>query len=499
MTETEAREVTLLQAFETAQPPSPSWEDADRRWADRVAQEAIAGDAPAATFIAGRARHAMQRLLPREPAAGRWLGRTPRDGGWLVVVAVAAAALGLLADAIGNDQRINLLAPPYWGVLLWNLVVYVLLLVAPLVSLLRRKGAAGGPLRRGMQGLLRWGRHAPSGRRGPSAGPLATFARLWAERSAPIASLRAQTLLHVGAAALALGLVAGLYLRGLVLDYRVAWESTFLSTATVQAVLTTLLSPAAVVAGIALPDAAGFAALQTQPGQRSAGAPAAMWIHLLALTMLAVVVVPRLLLALATAAWAGQRRQRFGLDLQAPYFQRLARLQRGSVAEVEVHPYAHSPSPQATLGLQAVLAECFGPRAAVRVSPTAAFGAADESAPLAQPAPSLTHALILCDLGTTPEVESHGRFAARLAERLPGGAVLAFMVDETTFRRRFAGLDERLAQRRAAWTRFAEAMQTVPVFVDLEAPPDAATIEALQAAFARPVQVPADAAPAKAR
>ena len=493
MTETEAREVTLLQAFETAQPPSPNWDDADRRWADRVAQEAIAGDAPAPTFIAGRARHAMQRLLPREPAAARWLGRTAHDGGWMVLIAFVAAALGLLADAIGNDQRINLLAPPYWGVLLWNLVVYALLLVAPVVTLLRGRRAAAGPLRRAVQAMLRWGRQAPAGRRSPSAGPLATFAQLWAARSASTASLRAQTLLHVGAAALALGLIAGLYLRGLVLDYRVGWESTFLSPSTVQGVLTTLLSPAATFAGIALPDAAGFAALQTQPGQRDGGAPAAMWIHLLALTLLAIVVIPRLLLALATAAWAAQRRQRFGIDLDAPYFQRLARLQRGSVADVEVHPYAHSPSPQATLGLQALLAEAFGPRAAVRVSPTAAFGAADESLPLvSQPAPSVTHALILCDLGTTPEAESHGRFAARLAERLPGGAVLAFIVDETTFRRRFAGLDERIAQRRAAWTRFAETLQTVPVFVDLEAPADAATVEALQAAFARPVQVAAD-------
>jgi hypothetical protein len=261
-------------------------------------------------------------------------------------------------------------------------------------------------------------------------------------------------------------------------------------------VLTTLLAPAAALAGIALPDAAGFAALQMQPGRAEGGAPAAMWIHLLALTMLAVVVVPRLLLALLTGALAGQQRRRFGLDLGAPYFQRLARLQRGSVAEVEVHPYAHAPSPQATLGLQALLAETFGPRAAIRVIGTAAFGAADDAAPAAATSPSVTHALVLCDLAATPEAESHGRFAARLAERLPPGAVLAFLVDETTFRRRFAGLDERLAQRRAAWSRFAESMQTLPVFVDLEAPVDAATVESLQAAFARPVQAAGQAQPA---
>jgi len=48
----------------------------------------------------------------------------------------------------------------------------------------------------------------------------ANGAALWSARTAPLASLRAQTLLHAGAAALAAGLVAGLYLRGLLLDVR---------------------------------------------------------------------------------------------------------------------------------------------------------------------------------------------------------------------------------------------------------------------------------------
>ena len=164
----------------------------------------------------------------------RWISRPTRDGPWLLIVAVVALALGLFADAIGNDRRINLLAPPYWGVLLWNLVVYVLLVAHRCWPCCAARRAAAGPLRRAMQAMLRWGRQAPSGRRGPSAGPLAAFAELWAARSASTASLRAQTLLHVGAAALALGLVAGLYLRGLVLDYRVGWESTFLAPPTVQ-------------------------------------------------------------------------------------------------------------------------------------------------------------------------------------------------------------------------------------------------------------------------
>ena len=65
MDERRAREVTLLEAFETMQPASPSWSDDDRRWADRVAVEAVRPGSAPDTFIATRAGHALQRLVPR--------------------------------------------------------------------------------------------------------------------------------------------------------------------------------------------------------------------------------------------------------------------------------------------------------------------------------------------------------------------------------------------------------------------------------------------------
>ena len=92
---------------------------------------------------------------------------------------------------------------------------------------------------------------------GSSAAALHRFAALWLERSRGLATRRAETLLHAAAAALALGLIAGLYLRGLVFDYRVGWQSTFLTPEAAHAVVTTLLAPAARLSGIALPDVAG--------------------------------------------------------------------------------------------------------------------------------------------------------------------------------------------------------------------------------------------------
>lgn len=479
MNERQAREATLLQAFESASEASPNWSDEDRRWVDRVALEAVGSAAPADDFIVERAHHAMHRLLPRERAAARWLERRPRWAIWLGLVVVLAAGAGVVLGPGLGTQRINLITPPFWGVMLWNLVVYAALLVLPLVAALRRKPSRPGPLRRGVERLLR------SRLRAPTASPLARFAALWSARSARLLSLRAQTLLHAGAAALGLGLIAGLYLRGISADYRVGWESTFpFAAETVYAWLSRGLAPASALSGIALPDAAGFAAMQARPGDAGVGAPAAPWIHLLAITMGIVVVVPRLVLAAGCTAWLRSLGRRFVMPLDEPYFQRLARLQRGAAAAVDVFPYAHTPTPQAALGLQALVSEAFGPKASVRIAPTIVFGAEDDAGAPAAAAPGATHVVMLCDLAATPEFETHGRCAAQLRDQLPPGALFALLVDESAFRRRFAGLRERLQQRRAAWSDLAARIGSKAAFADLGAPLDGDAVAAWHAAFA---------------
>jgi Protein of unknown function (DUF2868) len=480
MNESAAREVTLLQAYETTQPASPHWVDEDRAWADRVAAEAAGPDGKHASFVEQRARHAMQRLLPRDKAAARWIARPLWRMQWLAVSAFVAFLIGLLADSIGPGQRINLLAPPLWGLLLWNALVYIGIVGSLLASILRRGPRAPGPIARGMQALLR------IGGRVPKTGPLQRFAELWSVRSAGLLLLRAETVLHIGAAALALGLIAGLYARGLVLDYRAAWQSTFLSADVAHSLVTTVLAPASRITGIALPDAATFATLRAAQGDTTSGAPAAPWIHLLALTLALYVVVPRLVLALLSASRAAARAQRFKMPLSEPYFQRLLRLQRGGAAQIEVFPYAITPTPQAVLGLRAVLAEAFGARVALQIAAAVAFGGEDDAPPV--PSPATTHAIAWFDLAATPDPQQHGRFVERLAGAVASDASVVVLIDDGGFRQRFESMPERLAQRREAWRSFCESLGTLPVFVDLEAG-DAASVEpVLHAAFARPVQ-----------
>ncbi len=278
---------------------------------------------------------------------------------------------------------------------------------------------------------------------------------------------------------------------------RAAWCSTIASHGKapscprrrLHAWLTTLLGPAATLAGIALPDAVGFEELQAAHASAVPGAPAASWIHVLAITLAGFVVLPRGLLALFAARRASRLARRFVLPLADPYFQRLLQQQRADIARVYVLPYAQTPSAQAALGLRALLAPLLGEAMQLRIAPTLAFGAEDDVG-LGVPADT-TLAIALFDLTATPEAENHGRFIERLAASAPPAATTIVLIDEAGFVRRFGAASDRVAQRREAWRRLAARMSAEPAFADLEASLVAAGARAIRAALAAPVHKPA--------
>jgi len=485
MNEAAAREVVLVQAFETAHPPLTSWTDEDRAWATRAALEDAGGSHPEG-FVVRRAHHTLQRLGPREPTLAAWLARHLWRWQWLAGAAAIGGLAGLLADGIGSSQRINLLAPPLWGVLVWNLVVYVALLGHGLARLFMRR-PRGGALVRLTERLLRAGRGLPvrSLANGSAhADVLTGFAREWRRISAPLSTARATLLLHVAAAALALGLIGGLYARGLVLDYRAAWESTFLSAEQAQALLSAVLAPARALTDIAMPDTAGFVAMRSVHGAPPVGAPAAPWIHLLALTLALVVVLPRALLAAVAAARVHWLSRHVTLPLDGAYFETLARAARGDVARVLVAPYAGSPEAATLKTVRALLAQALGDTTQVEVADTTAFGAEDAAAAPVQLPAGTTLVVALFDLSATPEFENQGRFARRLALHVP----TLLLIDEAAFAQRFRADPARLTQRREAWRALALDLGTTPVFVN-SAVTHAADSGAIASALRRPVAV----------
>jgi hypothetical protein len=492
MREDTLRSVLLVEAIESTDHAGAILPPADRAQATREALRSVgiaAGTEPAEVADAKLARalgeRAMRLLAPLElrfPIVPEVLGRT-RTPAWLLAALLAVAfAAGFALSALDGSRRINILAFPFIGLLAWNLAAYGLLAAA----WLRRRGRVEDVT---ASRLPRWVRAAFSRRIAPLVqstarvdallgAAIGRYAERWAEVGGVHAGQHARRWLHLAAAAVGLGLVAGLYLRGSVLRYEAGWESTFLGPGAVQAILALLYGPASAGSGVALPGSVEeVAALRwTADG---GGGDAAPWIHLIAWTVLALVVVPRLLLAalaslkLALLGRAGALPESLRGTAAATF--RGSGLVRGS-GVVSVTPYAYEPSDAALAALGQWLGTTLGGELQLERRPSLRYGEEDMAGPGfasgAHRAAEL-HVLLL-NLAATPEAENHGVViaAARDATRAARPpAALRVVVDESPYAQRLAGdasLAPRLDERRRLWRGFVAGYGVEPDLLPLE-------------------------------
>ena len=303
--------------------------------------------------------------------------------------------------------------------------------------------------------------------------PLPVFVRQWLHLSADLNTSRALSVLHYAAAAFAVGALAGLYTRGLAFEYLAGWESTFLGVEQVQRLLQGVLGPASFLTGIPVPDSAHLASIRSPVG---GGENAANWIHLYAVTVLLVVVLPRVALAAWEHLQAGRKASRIPVPLTDGYFQNLQRQHSGDAANVQVFPYSYRLSPEGLRGLTRLMQMIYGSETDIAVSPAIALGGEDRLTAAASadvaiaPSPRAALTVALFSLAATPESENHAAFLAALAATLPADAPVVALVDESSFIRRFGAASTRLADRRATWRRIlASRLDVEPLFVSLEA------------------------------
>ena len=125
MTESEARDVVLVRAWEIG--PVGGVEQGRRRAGEPRGRASRRRAGIARTADRRRAALAAARLGEREPAVRQALraSRAPRWVGW--ASCRVGIRIGLASDALGPARRIDLLAPALLALLAWNLAVYLLL------------------------------------------------------------------------------------------------------------------------------------------------------------------------------------------------------------------------------------------------------------------------------------------------------------------------------------------------------------------------------------
>jgi hypothetical protein len=495
MNEEEARRFLLVRAVESSDPAAALLTREDRQAATHAARAQADGRWGDGAFLSARADFAYRRLATRFPPVERAAKATrwPSFVSW--ALPLGAFILGLLGNELAGGNRLNIIAFPLLGTLLWNLAVYLILLGGLIAAL----GRGGEPPRPPL--LARWlagaGGHRRFGAHQPLAGALGRFAGGWVTHAGRLITARTRRTLHLSAAALAAGIVAGMYLRALSVEYRAGWESTFIGSETLHALLSVVLAPASALTGIAVPDPGRLTSLQWSAGP---GENAAPWIHLWAATALLFIIGPRLVLALLSAAAAFRLKRRLpGPGREDFYVRRLLREVRGEGANVRIIPYSFHPSPEAVRRLQHLLAAALGESVRTQADPPISYGGEDEWLAAARFGADTDHLLILFNLAATPEAENHGALVTGIRSALRrerSGAGLAAILDETAYRERLAGqagADARIDSRRRAWAQVLQG--TAHVAVDLASEDEAALVQKLESALVRdPSLVPERAA-----
>lgn len=329
----DAAKVLLVRAIEETLPASGIDPAADAA----ASEEDAHGEAD---WVLRRATHRLDHLLAGYRPLLR-LAAAPHAPGIALAVPFA---IGALANSFGPAAQIHVLYNPIAVLVAWNLALYAVLAIAPFAWRARtvrskapvvaakpaaapahevRDGGARGYLLRRMIPSFFLRLHRDARETAATASQSGAVARrfwsLWMESAGALPAAGLRRWLHASAAALAIGAVAGMFVRGVFFEYAMVWRSTFINDPeTIATLLRLVLGPAQIVMKRSLPDVE-TATQMKEPG----GVPAADWIAAWAVTAALFVVVPRIVLALVATLRQRLRARRIPLHFEDGYFEQL--------------------------------------------------------------------------------------------------------------------------------------------------------------------------------
>ena len=401
--------------------------------------------------VEARAQKLREGLEKKHGAVRNALSATKGHGwiGWALVV--VCLIVGFFSNKLGDQKIIDVLAFPLLGLVAWNLLVYFFILIGRL-----KKGSGPGWMTKLFEAI---GERAASKKiavpeEGALAKGLRNFAANWLQVTAASRESRIRAMLHLAAAVLVAGVVGGMYWKGLAVEYKAGWESTFISKPEpVQQFYGVLFKPASAVSGIPAPT------LEEVGAARSGQGDAAKWIHLFALTVLLFVFVPRLLLAIFS--WRRARRLESDLDVESVdphYFRRLEKINQGGNAVALVVPHRIDPKSSLREAVRMRLHDLWGGALVIEFAESVGYGDEEDAQECIPKEHEITYIVPLMSLASTPEDESQGLLVDTLKAAAPDAEILV-LLDPASFIERLEGLpekDRRLKEREEAWERMLD-------------------------------------------
>ena len=300
MNELTARKVLLLHAFESVHPRSQSWTETDSAKASSQAIKNSSTKQNFNKFVVNRAKFAFSQLIQRKPHLAEWLSKGIWSTGLVALVLLAGIIVGAIVFKnvdidftlkFGGVYTIDIIPYSFIPIVSWNIMVYVLLLVSYTKSKLSGHTTPNFLIKY-LLGTLKIGLR-PS-KESADSQIVDMFTRQWLSCSSTLTASRAKALLHGLSASLVLGMIIGLYILGAPKGLYLAGDSTWWGEPKVMhKIHTTLFWPASTLSNIPLLSLSEVAEIKV-----GTKVSAANWIHLYSLTLILIVVLPRIILML---------------------------------------------------------------------------------------------------------------------------------------------------------------------------------------------------------
>ena len=367
------------------------------------------------SFFAKRSSHLLEILSGQFSYISNWVNHRPaghRFGLISLAIILVASIAGFLTNELGPVKRINILAFPLIGIIVWNLCIYV----AEIVLLFRPKNQLfeSGLIHSLVNFLTRPGKQQGDSpqeideREQLVTGAILSFENQWMKFLLPVWGAKLKSLLHLTALLLAGAAIIGMYVKGLANEYLAIWESTFFQDgASLRPFLNAVLGPAASLFGESIPSAQGLEEMHFKVGSTTTvPGNAAKWIHWYAATVAIYVLIPRAILAIIWRIKASHQARNIPFRSVSPrYFDRLISISSGKSLPISILPYAHEPGAQIRRKVLLETENLFGRPIELSWEPNIPFGEEEE---LDLGSPDRERGIMLLfNFSATPERETH--------------------------------------------------------------------------------------------
>lgn len=478
----QAKLVLLAKAIEESNDSRIHWSSADSEAASLRAAHTVGESADTAKLLTERAKVVLRTVSERGISTTvSTKARLPQFFSPLFVL--LAFILGALTDRIASPEHIvNLLSPPYWGVILWNLVVYFALFCCAIGLVGTGTNRFALPLRSSLGAFVQKTSYGTLRRTGFKS----HFYSEWSSFVAPLIRMNVARTLHFAAVFFALGIIVSLLVRGFGTSYWAGWESTWLaeSPESVKAFIDHTYGLIPAVGPLSsMPDLAQIVDMRADRlPYLEAPITAAPWLIRMMILMGVTVIVPRLFFAMFDT-WRMRRfKTQTALSIDSPYYENiLVQCAQDAVLGnlMIVTSTANRPLRDQTAS---ILCKHWG-NAEDSTVKSIDFDDEESTVPAIAEGPRKPIVLLWFDGIETPEEDVHGAVIERLREayEAKGSAVFAALLDMKEFAQRFASTPSRIQERKDSWLAMSKSHQVKLFDLDGTSESQLTTIKALRA------------------